>query len=192
MTWNFVWIYYERAKAKLFGYVARFMLLRNELMGMRFRIGRVYDKARKVSDQGGMTAANRLRGQIDEAYQKQGELEQRLINVQGKIGMLDKAKAGDTEGVDFAISITAVLAAVAVIGSVAAAIIIHTQRVGYLNRLLDEIERKVLTPAEATALRGDGFSLTGGAGNLAMIGAVAVGAYFLLGRGVRPTSRRRR
>lgn len=184
MSFDLFWRTYEAAKAKLLLYLGKFLGLRDTILQLRRRIDRVMQAAQARGASEAVLAAKELRSQVSQAYDRQLTLEQRVFESQNLIKKTEAERAEQQTGqLGFVITGT-MLAAVAVIAATAGAVVIHYQRVGYLNRLVDEIERKVLTPAEASALKG-GLSLPGGLGGIGTLAIAGLAAFLLLRRTAR-------
>lgn len=177
MDW--LWQSYERYKAQLFSYLASFFALRSKILDQRDRAENVLEKAKDRGDPVLIKAAQQMVNQVDQLYADQAAAENKVMKARDAISNVDAQKQDAGLGV---LPLAALGAAAAVIVAAVSAVVIMFQRYSYLNRALDGLEKKVLTPGEyATAVGGGGFGLPS-MGSLVLIAGVVAGGYFLLRR----------
>lgn len=187
MDW--AWAYYEKAKARLYSFIGNLLGLRQKILDMQDRADAVAERARQSGDPALASAAASLQQQARQLYADQQAVEQKVLDAKDKITETDQAaqqgqtdSSTDDSGVGI-FPIAVVVGSAAVVVAAVSAVIIHTQRVNYLNQALTDLERKVLSPGEYAQVTGALPSLTGNLGSIlkyAAIGGVAYLGYKML------------
>jgi len=176
---------YEKAKAKLQAAIGKFLQLRLELMNMGERIAYLQKRA----DATGNALLRRTLTDLEDQRQSlmggQTSLEGKVRLVAGKMAAVEQGQVPPGGlGVDPVVTPTIILAVAGAAAVVAGLVVIHTQKVYTLGKLLKSVENKVLTPEEAAALqRGTGLLPTLGNVTPYLVGAAAlVAGYFYFTR----------
>lgn len=178
---DYVWQQYEVYKQKLIAYIASFFALGDKIQEQMQRAQQVYAKAQRSGNPALIAAARDVVAQTAQLYQDQQSTQQQVLDAKDKIDQVDSAAADDSSsGLGF-LPIAAIAAAVAVIVAAISAVVIIFQKYDYLNRTLDDLEQKTLSPSEyATATGAIGSSLFSGIGGMVLLGAAAFVGYKLL------------
>lgn len=177
MDW--AWKQYEIAKAKLYSFIGNLLGLREKILQMQDRADSVYAQAQRSGDPATIAAADQLRQQASQLYAEQEAVEQKVMDAKDKISETDNAASSSTssdDGMGF-LPIAIIAGSVAVVGAAITAVVIHTQRVNYLNRALTDLEQKVLTPGQYAAATGALGSWGGNLGTILKWGAIGLVAY---------------
>jgi hypothetical protein len=172
---------FERAKAKFYKYLGDFLGLRSKLLKMRSDLEYLARKADKTGNVQLRAAVRDLLDETNKAYEKQGALEGKVQSALMKIRGVEAATRADgTTGA--AVTAAVIIAATGAAAVAVAAVIIHTRKVNYLHRLIDEVKNKSLTAAEAADLAGGAGLLPGLpmlGGGLAALAAVGFGLWVM-------------
>lgn len=176
---------YEKAKAKLQAAIGEFLGLRYKLMQMGDRVVYLQRKADTTHNAAMRQTLNDLEQQRLELMDGQTSLEGKVKLIAGKMAAVEAGQVPPGGlGQDPVVTPTVVLAVAGAAAVVAGLVIVHTQKVNTLDKLLKSVENKTLTPAEAAALQ-RGTSLLPSLPQVApyLIGAaVLVGGYFFFFR----------
>lgn len=177
---------YEAAKAKLQAVVGEFLTQRQVLLRMQQRIAYLQNKADRTNNASLRQAAVSLETQRKALMDEQSSYEGKLQTAMEKLRMVDQSQAASSAagvGQDPVVTPTVILGVAALVVSVAGLLIYHTKKVAYLNRLLTDVENKVITPAEAAEMgRSSGLNIFGGAGPYLLGGAAVLGVLYYMKR----------
>ena len=194
---EWAWNRLLKLKAQLLDYIGRFLQLDNRLVKMQERADYLENKANRTGDSALESQVSDLKTQIRAAVDKQNSLETDAINVRNRVEELSGSHGSTSTGVAGlgqvaeGVGLGAILFATTLIVGILAAVEIHWRHVDYLDRLLTDVEHKVLTPAEAARLGSSAFSLPSLSGGLVLGAAAVVGLLLFGGRRATPRPRRR-
>jgi hypothetical protein len=176
---------FDKKKAQLQAAIGSFLQLRLKLINMGDAINALQKKAAATANPQLREAATSLEEQRQALLADQGSLESKVQLIAGKMAAVEAGQAPPGGlGQDPIITPTVILAVAGAAAVVAGLVVIHTQKVTALDKLLKDVENKTLTPAEAAALQ-RGTSLLPSFGSITpyLIGAaVLVGGYFYFTR----------
>lgn len=152
---------YENAKAKLQAVLGEFLQNKARLNNMARRLNYLADKADKTGNAALRRVVTDAATEVERTRLNQVSLEGKLQTVFKRLGAIESSKpeAGSLSQ-DPIVTPTVVIAVVAAVAVVTGLVVIHNKKVNYLERLLTDVEKKVLSPSEAAAL-GKGAQLFG-------------------------------
>lgn len=180
---DWLWQKYEQGKARLFQILAEFFALKGKILELRKRAGRVLEKTRATRDPLAMKAAQSVADQVEQLYMEHAAAEGKLGEAQRSVSTVESSKTESGLGI---LPVAALAGAASVIVAAVSAVLIVRKKYDYLARTLDGLERKTLTPAEyKIAVGGADFgigTLFQGTTGILLLGGIAVGAWYLLGR----------
>lgn len=152
-----------RAKARLLAEAGRFLQYRDRLLRLRDVADAMARKGEIAGRPELRELAARLRAQLDRLYESQINLEIRAQNA---------VAAFTAPGLPFAALVQAGLTSAPLLRDIA----VHVGKVKAAEKATDALKRRTLTAAELDSLSAGGAGMMG----LAAVGAVAIGAIFLL------------
>jgi len=177
---------FEKYKAKLYTMIGNLLNLRETILNMQDQANNLVLQAQRTNNPVALAAARNLKQQVDAVYQEQLDTERKVQDATARVNQVDSATSAQGVGV---LPIAVIAGAVAVLAAAVAAIVIHTQRVNYLHRALDDLEKKILTQQQYNAATGaagsspfDFLDQLGTIGKVALAGGVLYVGYKLIGR----------